>query len=114
MSTNYVSFDADGEFKKKYPATASAGISSAGEIVGLDASGLISPTMLPLTFSGYAYTQLTDATVWTINHNLNRFPSITVFDQVLNRIVSCKEEYLDNNTIRLTHSTPRRGVAYLN
>lgn len=61
----------------------------------------------------YTYTQATASAVWTVPHNLGRYPSVVVADH-LGNVVIADVAYLDENTIRVTHATPLTGVAYCN
>jgi hypothetical protein len=51
--------------------------------------------------------------LWTINHNLGRYPSITVVDSSGNVVVGF-ETYNSENQITLTFSAPFSGTVYLN
>ena len=51
--------------------------------------------------------------VWTITHNLELFPSVTVAD-TNNTVVEAETIYINNNVIQITFSTPFAGCAYLN
>lgn len=51
--------------------------------------------------------------VWSIQHNYNRYPSITTVDSSGNVVVG-DIIYDDSNTITVTFSAPFSGVAYLN
>ena len=53
------------------------------------------------------------AAVWTIPHNLNRRPSITVVNSSFG-VVCGQMDYIDDNTITITFSAPFSGKAYLN
>jgi len=61
----------------------------------------------------YTFTQSTAASTWTINHNMARFPSVTVVDSSGNVVVGF-QTYNNNNQIVLTFSAPFSGSAYLN
>ena len=63
--------------------------------------------------STYAYDQAIAATVWTINHNLNKHPSITVVDSA-GTTVDFKATYINSNTCQLEFNAPFKGTAYLN
>ena len=52
-------------------------------------------------------------TVWEINHNLNKRPSVTVVDSGGNTLTPTVE-YLDDNTVRISFNAPFKGQAYLN
>lgn len=51
--------------------------------------------------------------VWTIPHNLGRFPSVTVVDSTLSTVAP-DITYIDNNTVRVSHSGAISGKAFLN
>lgn len=67
----------------------------------------------PAGGSTYEHTQDVASAVWTIAHNLNRFPSVTVTDH-LGEILAVDAKYLDENIVRITHGVPLTGYAYLN
>lgn len=61
----------------------------------------------------YTFTQAIAAETWTITHNLERFPSITVVDSSGNIVVGFST-YNDSKQITLIFSAPFAGKAYLN
>jgi hypothetical protein len=61
----------------------------------------------------FEYTQVSPAVTWNIQHNLNKFPSITVID-TLDTVVVGEYTYIDNNNVTLTFSAGFAGKAYLN
>ena len=61
----------------------------------------------------YVFVQGVPATTWTIQHDLQKFPSITVIDTA-DTVVIGKYTYIDNNNITLTFSAGFAGKAYLN
>jgi hypothetical protein len=63
--------------------------------------------------SSFIFTQMAPVSLWTIAHNLGRFPSVTVVDST-EREVEGDVHYLDGNTIAVSFSAPFSGVAYLN
>lgn len=63
--------------------------------------------------STFVFTQGLSATTWNINHNLGRFPSITVIDTA-NTIVTGEYTYIDDNNVTLNFSAQFAGKAYLN
>ena len=65
--------------------------------------------------SNYTYTQCFEeaAPIWTITHNLGKFPSVTVVD-LDNVVVVGQVDYLNSNIIQLTFSKPFAGCAFLN
>ena len=61
----------------------------------------------------FVFNQNTVATVWNIQHNLGKFPSITVIDTG-DTVVTGEYTYIDNNNVTLTFSAGFAGKAYLN
>lgn len=61
----------------------------------------------------YTHTQHVASDVWTVKHNLNKYPSITVVDSAETVIIG-DAEYLDINTVRLTFVGAFAGKAYFN
>lgn len=61
----------------------------------------------------YKFTQGSAAAVWTIKHDLGKYPIPLVQDSA-NDEVEGDYEYLNSNEIVLTFSAPFSGVAYLN
>lgn len=51
--------------------------------------------------------------VWTIPHNLNRYPSVTCVDDV-NDVVFVDITYTDKNIVQIKHSKPMTGYVYFN
>ena len=61
----------------------------------------------------FTFTQASASSTWTINHNLDKFPGITVVDSSGNVVVGF-ETYNNSNQIILTFSAPFSGKAYFN
>ena len=61
----------------------------------------------------YIYTQMVAADIWTIQHNLNKYPSITVVDSAGSCVVG-EVDYKDMNTLTVTFSGAFSGKAFLN
>jgi hypothetical protein len=61
----------------------------------------------------FQFTQGAPATTWNIQHNLGKFPSITVIDTG-NTVVNGEYTYTDNNNVVLNFSAAFAGKAYLN
>lgn len=59
------------------------------------------------------YEQATSSDVWSINHNLNKKPSVTIVDSGDNVVVG-EVQYIDNNNITVSFSATFSGKAYLN
>lgn len=62
--------------------------------------------------NSFTFQQELASSVWTIPHNLNRKPSVTVYDN-LNQIIYADVSYVDENTVRIVHGRPIIGSAYL-
>lgn len=61
----------------------------------------------------YVHKQATPSSVWTIQHNLNKYPAVSVIDSS-NREVFGDVEYLDLNSVRIIFSGAFSGKATLN
>jgi len=61
----------------------------------------------------FIFNQPTPATTWTIQHNMGKFPSITVIDTG-NSVVTGHYTYTNNNNVVLNFSAAFAGKAYLN
>lgn len=63
--------------------------------------------------SRFTHTQSSPAAVWTVAHNLNSKPSVMVVDD-LDRQIFADVEWLDTNTVRVTHGSSIIGSVYCN
>lgn len=61
----------------------------------------------------YTHTQITPLSVWNIQHNLDKRPSVSIVDSGGSLIMG-SVTYLDNNNIELSFSSSFAGYAYLN
>lgn len=61
----------------------------------------------------YIHDQQTAASVWTVTHNLGKYPSVTVVDSGGNVAVG-DIAYTDNNSLTITFSAAFAGKAYIN
>ena len=61
----------------------------------------------------FVFVQTVPNTVWDVQHDLNKFPSITVIDTG-GTVVIGQYTYIDNNNITLEFSAGFAGKAYLN
>ena len=61
----------------------------------------------------YKYNQSLPSTVWTVNHNLNKYPSVTVVDSA-GTIVEGAINYVDVNNLTITFSYQFTGSVDLN
>jgi len=86
------------------------------DIVVLDSSGFARDSGIKLSDiqdKNFIYQQLSASNLWTVNHNLGKFPSVTVVDSggtmVIGDIV-----YVNTNSLTISFSTAFAGVAYIN
>lgn len=61
----------------------------------------------------FTWTQSIALSVWTIPHNLNKFPSVSVVDN-LGNVIYPDISYVDSNIVQITHGSAFAGKAYLN
>jgi len=61
----------------------------------------------------YVFEQITPASTWVINHNIGKFPSITVVDSSNNVVVGFST-YNSDKVVTVQFSAPFAGKAYLN
>ena len=71
--------------------------------------GTLSSTLIV----GYIHTQTTPASVWTITHNLGKYPAVCVVDTAGNEVVG-QLQHVNVNQLILTFSAPFSGEAFLN
>lgn len=60
----------------------------------------------------YTHVQSEPASIWTVQHNLNLYPNITVVDSA-DTVVEGDVTYLDSNTIRVEFVGAFSGRAYV-
>lgn len=62
----------------------------------------------------YVHEQALASAIWEIQHNLDRYPSVTVIDSA-GDVVFCNVKYIDSNNIMLNFNNAEfTGKAYLN
>lgn len=61
----------------------------------------------------FVFTEGAPSTVWTIKHDLKRFPSVTVIDTAGDEVQGITE-YVSNNELKIVFSAAVTGTAYLN
>ncbi len=61
----------------------------------------------------FEFTQGVPATTWNIQHNLNKFPSVSVINNN-NVVINGEVTYIDNNNVQINFSAGFSGKAYLN
>lgn len=65
------------------------------------------------SLSSYIHNNIAVETVWTITHNLNKYPSVTVVDNG-NNVVVGDVKYTNLNELTITFTSGFSGKAYLN
>jgi hypothetical protein len=88
-------------------------------VFGLGAQGLEDVAAYPYTITGagyvsssYIFTQASAVTVWSIEHNLNKYPVVACVDASGNTIEGAIS-YTSVNTLTITFSVALAGTAYL-
>ena len=61
----------------------------------------------------YIHRQQSAAAVWHIEHNLKRYPSVTVVDSADSKVTG-DVDYIDDCTLTVSFVAPFSGSAYLN
>lgn len=61
----------------------------------------------------YTHHQLASSDTWNINHNLGKYPSITIVDSA-GTMVMGDILYIDENNLQVSFSSAFSGKAYLN
>lgn len=85
------------------------------KINGVELVGNKTASDLGITGSdkNYVYKQNIPSSVWTIIHNLDKYPSVTIVDSA-GSVVMGDIEYVSTSTLRVTFSSEFAGAAYLN
>jgi len=61
--------------------------------------------------SAYVHEQSTPSTIWQVDHGLNRFPSVTIYDS-LNKVIEAEVEYSTANRVFVNFNTTMVGSVY--
>jgi hypothetical protein len=61
----------------------------------------------------YTHTQASASSIWTITHNLNCYPAVSIVDSA-GSLVFGEIEYISANVVRVTFAAAFGGKAYLN
>lgn len=80
------------------------------EALSRRASGIITS----LGDKTYYHVQTVSSDVWTIHHNMGKYPCVNVFNEGGVMIFYSYIEYVDLNTVLIHFSIPTTGVVYLN
>jgi hypothetical protein len=88
-----------------------------GEVnVGVDNTKFVTPyTLKNSNFAdkNFVFTQAVASTLWTINHNLGKKPSVTILDN-LGREIGTAITHIDNNNLTSESNSAISGTAHLN
>ena len=97
-------------------------VEAGDKLLGTDVSGatknfsitsIVNSTPFASHGGTTTHTQGSASATWTITHNLNKFPSVTIVDSNEEQIFGVVD-YQSANTIVLTFSAAISGKAYLN
>ena len=96
--------------KKLYDSSATPSPGTSGQQLLSTATGVA------WTDQTYTHNQSSSggaATSWTVTHNLNKYPSVTVIDTA-NSVIIGQIEYNSVNQLTITFKSATNGKAYLN
>jgi|TARA_B100000900_G_scaffold225440_1_gene191347 hypothetical protein len=97
-------------------------VEAGDKLLGTDVSGatknfsitsIVNSTPFASHGGTTTHTQGSASSTWTVTHNLNKFPSVTIVDSNEEQIFGVVD-YQSANTIVLTFSAAISGKAYLN
>ena len=91
-----------------------ARIATEEEAIAGEAEDLIITPQTLKTVTHFTHDQTTASDQWTIYHNLNKHPSVTIIDSAGNTQIPNEVIYNDNNTVTVQFIAPFAGYAYLN
>lgn len=107
-----VSYEVDEDSAHFYNITLEY-IGGNGSIVADDYYDIVDFQLSSTSDKTFKYIQSTPEAVWTVQHNLGKFPSVTTANN--NSIeVKGEVEYVDENNLTITFSAGFSGKAYLN
>lgn len=66
-----------------------------------------------LADKNYVHNQITTSATWSITHNLNKYPSVSVVDSGKNWVIG-DVQYINENQLTVTFNAAFSGKAYLN
>lgn len=76
--------------------------------------GFVNPDIDPgAGDKNFVYTQAVAASIWNVQHDLDKFPSVSIVNDD-NTQVFGSVEYVDNNNLIITFTAPFSGKAYMN
>lgn len=90
---------------------------SEADLIITDEVGVPFPVDLDSSSGGsdanFVHTQLSASSLWTVNHNLVKKPSVTIVDSGDNVVVG-DITYLNDNSLTIAFAAPFGGKAYCN
>jgi hypothetical protein len=94
----------DGRVIAETPVTSSAGAADAGKVLVLDAAGHVDASAIASGAGDqhYTHSQNVPSDTWVINHNLGKYPSVTILD-------SANTEW----RAEVRHNSVNQAVVYL-
>lgn len=63
--------------------------------------------------TSYTHDQSVAGASWTINHNMNKYPSVAIVDSANSAVIG-EVQYLDANSLTVSFKYAFKGKAYLN
>lgn len=75
--------------------------------------GLTGPQGPPGNGSSFEHDQLAPSAVWSITHNMHKYPAVTITDNTLTAVEGVVQ-YIDDDSLSITFNTPIAGKAVLN
>lgn len=87
-------------------------ITAIQTVLGVNPQGSFASVAARLANYNYLHTQSTPSTTWTINHNLNRYPSVSTIDSSGNLMYGAVQ-YTSLNTVVITFGAAISGTASL-
>jgi len=63
--------------------------------------------------ANYVFNQLSPAEIWTVAHNLGKWPAVTIVDDN-DELIYADVEFVDNDSLTITFSTAVAGRAFIN
>lgn len=73
----------------------------------------LTPEQLAAFDKFYVHNQISSSALWTINHNLKKYPSVSVVDSAGTQFIG-DVTYLNENAVEVRFSAEFSGKAYLN
>lgn len=92
------------------------GTQYAGKFLSIGADGFVTVsdiTDVTVSDKFFIFEQAVASNRWTVNHNLDKYPSVTVVDSA-GTIIIGEVAYLSRNDLRITFQSAFSGKAYMN